>query len=190
MIFSKVYNRFMRLADHAYAPFYLMGLSFAEASFFPIPPDVMLAPMSLAKPEKAWWYASITTAFSVLGGLFGYLLGSFFIVLLLPLIQNFGYGHAYQTVHHWFEQWGFWAMLIAGFTPIPYKLFTIAAGAVHMAIFPFVIASILGRAGRFYLVAGLMVLGGRRMEQFIQRYVDWIGWGVLVIALLVFYLKH
>lgn len=189
-IFSKIYDMAMRWATHPRASLYLMGLSFMEASFFPIPPDVMLAPMSLAKPDKAWRYASLATLFSTLGGLFGYLIGMFFIVLLLPFIHKVGYYPSYVTVESWFAHWGFWAMLIAGFTPIPFKLFTIAAGAAHMPLLPFVIAALLGRAGRFFLVASLMVLGGEKMEQFLRRYVDWIGWGVLVVLLLILYLYH
>lgn len=175
----------MEWVQHPHAQYYLMGLSFTEASFFPIPPDVMLAPMALSRPERAWWYALITTIASTLGGLFGYILGMFFWVLMQPFIVKLGYFSAYENVQVWFQDWGFWALIVAGFTPIPYKLFTIAAGAMHMAIIPFVFAAFLGRAGRFFLVATLMRFGGAKMEAALRRYVDVIGWTVLVLVAVV-----
>lgn len=174
-----MYHRVMRWVKHPHAPYYLMGLSFTEASFFPIPPDVMLAPMALSKPDKALWYALLTTISSTLGGLFGYILGMFFFILIQPLIVKFGYFPAYEHVQIWFQDWGFWALIVAGFTPIPYKLFTIAAGAMHMAVLPFILAAFIGRGGRFFLVAALMRFGGAKMEAALSRYVDIIGWAVL-----------
>lgn len=180
-IFSKIYNRVMVWAQHRHATKYLMGLSFTEASFFPIPPDVMLAPMALAKPDRAWTYAGLTTLSSVLGGLFGYLIGMFFIAMVLRLIQKFGYFESYQYVQQLFNNYGFVAIFVGGFTPIPYKIFTIAAGATHMNIFTFTFASIVGRGARYFLVAGLMYWGGERMEGLLRRYVDIIGWVVLAL---------
>lgn len=171
----------MDWSRHPRAPWVLGVLSFAESSFFPIPPDVMLAPMSLAKPHRAWWYATLTTATSVLGGLFGYLIGAFFFEAIAPWLQTSRYWPAFQTAQAWFGEWGFWAVLIAGFSPIPYKAFTIAAGVMGMPLLPFTLASLAGRGGRFYLVAGLMRWGGAKMEQMLHRHVDLIGW--LVVAL-------
>lgn len=189
-IFSKIYDRVMHWSKHPHALYYLMGLSFTEASFFPIPPDVMLAPMSLSKPDRAFWYALLTAISSTLGGVFGYLLGLFFWAVIQPWVVQLGYQSAHQTAQLWFEHYGFWALIIAGFTPIPYKLFTIAAGAMHMAIIPFVVAAFLGRAGRFFLVASLMRFGGEKMERVLRQYVDLIGWVTVVVIAILFYVYH
>jgi membrane protein YqaA with SNARE-associated domain len=176
----------MRWALHRHAQFYLAGLSFAESSFFPVPPDVMLAPMALADTKKAWRYATITTAASVIGGAVGYLLGIFAFELIQPLLAKFGYLQGYATAVSWFEEWGVWVVFLAGFSPIPYKLFTIAAGVVSMPFLPFMAASFIGRGARFFLVAGLMVWGGARMEGILRQNIDRIGWVmVAVIAIIV-----
>jgi membrane protein YqaA with SNARE-associated domain len=184
-IFSALYARAMIWAKHRHAPWFLGGLSFAESSFFPIPPDVMLAPMSLARTDRAWWYATLTTVTSVLGGLFGYLIGVLAIDAVLPLLVEAGYGARYEQVIDWFATWGVWVVFIAGFSPIPYKLFTIAAGASAMPLLPFALASLVGRGARFFLVAGLMRWGGAPMERALRTYIDRLGW--LVIALGVAY---
>ena len=187
-MFSKVYNRVMIWAQHRHAIKYLIALSFSEASFFPIPPDVMLAPMSLAKPDRAWYYAGMTTVFSTLGGLFGYIIGMFFITIVMPYIQQFGYYDSYLYVHEKFNRYEFLAIFIGGFTPIPYKIFTIAAGATHLNILKFVFASLIGRGARYYLVAGFMFWGGEKMEGLLRRYVNIIGWGVLALCIPLFYI--
>jgi membrane protein YqaA with SNARE-associated domain len=183
-IFSGLYERVMRWAAHRHAQWYLVGLSFAESSFFPIPPDVMLAPMSLADTRKAWCYAALTTIASVLGGMLGYLIGLFAFEMIEPWIVSAGYADKYQLAVDWFEQWGVWTILIAGFSPIPYKVFTIAAGVISMAFLPFVLASAVGRGARFFLVASLMVWGGQRMEQTLRRYIDLLGW-LMVVAIVI-----
>lgn len=191
-IFSKVYERLLIWSVHRHAPYYLMGISFVEASFFPIPPDVMLAPMSLAKPERAWHYAFITTLFSVIGGVFGYCIGLLGWALIQPWIVKLGYLPAYEQAHLWFQTYGFWAVIIAGFTPIPYKIFTITAGATLMPFFPFILAACIGRSARFFLVAGLMRWGGEKMRDGLGQVVDWAGWGVLmlVFVIILFYSLH
>jgi membrane protein YqaA with SNARE-associated domain len=182
-IFSPLLDMVLRWSRHPKAPWYLGGLSFAESSFFPIPPDVMLMPMVVAQPERAWRLALITTVSSVAGGLLGFAIGLFAIDAILPVIRDMGYTDAYETAQAWFLEWGFWAVLAAGFSPIPYKIFTIAAGALAMPLAPFVLASAVGRASRFYLVAGLLYWGGPRVEAMLRRYVDIIGW--VFVALLV-----
>ena len=131
-LFTKLYDMALRWAAHRHASYYLGGLSFAESSFFPIPPDVMLAPMALARPDKAWRYAFITTVASVLGGIFGYLIGYFAFEFVQPWIEQFGYMPRFEKAQLWFTEWGFWVVLIAGFSPIPYKVFTIAAGSMSL----------------------------------------------------------
>jgi len=185
-IFSPLFELVLRWSRHPKAPWYLAGLSFAESSFFPIPPDFMLMPMVVAQPHKAWSLATLTTIFSVLGGLAGYLIGMFAIEMIEPLLQRYGYWDAYSLARQWFQEWGFWAVLIAGFSPIPYKVFTIAAGAMGMAVLPFTLASIVGRASRFYLVAGLLYWGGERIEHTLRRYVDLLGWLSVVLVVLAY----
>jgi membrane protein YqaA with SNARE-associated domain len=184
--FSRLYDRVLGWSRHRHAQWYLGGLSFAESSFFPIPPDVMLAPMALARPERAWHFALLTTAASVVGGVFGYLIGLFAFDMIEPLLHSAGYWQTYERAVAWFEQWGFWAIFLAGFSPIPYKVFTISSGVVGMAFFPFVIASAVGRGARFYLVAGLMRWGGEKMENTLRVYIDRIGW-ILILAVVIAY---
>lgn len=181
-LFSPLYARAMQWARHRHAPAYLGTMSFAESSFFPVPPDVMLAPMCLARPERAWNLALLTTLTSVAGGLAGYAIGYFAFEAIAPWLQTTQYWTGYQTAVAWFEDYGFWAVFIAGFSPIPYKVFTIAAGALSMALAPFTLASIIGRGARFYLVAGLMKWGGARMEAALHRYVDRLGWATVALV--------
>ena len=185
-LFSALYDKVMGWSTHRHAPRYLAGLSFAESSFFPIPPDVMLAPMSLAKPSRAWWLAALTTIASVGGGLLGYLIGVFAFEAIEPWLQDLGYHAKYLEAKSWFDNWGFWAIFLAGFSPIPYKIFTITAGAISMALAPFVIASVIGRGARFFLVAGLMAWGGDRMESVLRKYIDRLGWAVVILSVLAF----
>ena len=144
-LFSPLYRRAMLWSRHRHAPWYLGGISFAESSVFPIPPDVMLAPMCLAQPSRAWWFALLTTLTSVAGGLFGYAIGYFSFDAIEPWLRESRYWTSYELAVVWFERWGFWAVFIAGFSPIPYKVFTIAAGALSMALLPFTLASLIGR---------------------------------------------
>lgn len=184
-IFSKLYAKVIAWSKHRHAPYYLAISSFAESSFFPIPPDFMLAPMVLARRDKAFLYATITTIASVLGGLFGYLIGYFAFEVVHPLILKFGYEPTYQKIDQWFEQWDFWIIFLAGFTPIPYKIFTIAAGATQISLLPFILGSLIGRGGRFYLVALLIRWGGERVEPIIIKYIDRVTWILIVMGLIV-----
>jgi membrane protein YqaA with SNARE-associated domain len=189
-LFSSLYTRTMQWSRHPHAPAYLAGLSFAESSFFPIPPDVMLAPMSMARPNQAWFFAGLTTLASVIGGMLGYLIGMYAFDLIQPWLHSWGYWEGYLSTKAWFDEWGFWAIFLAGFSPIPYKIFTITAGVIGMAFLPFVIASIIGRGARFFLVAALMAWGGERMEKLLHRYVDRLGWILVIVFLvLIIYLK-
>lgn len=186
-MFRKLYNKVLEWAEHPYAVKFLIGLSFAEASCFPIPPDVMLGPMTMAKPSKAWHYALLTTIFSVLGGILGYALGLFaYHTVVVPLISFLGREAAYIQALDWFGQWGVWVVLIAAFTPIPFKLFTIGAGALQMNFIYFVIAAFIGRGLRFFLVCSLFKMGDKYLSEWLQRWIDVIGW-VLVISLVVSY---
>ncbi|MEE8543567.1 MAG: YqaA family protein [Gammaproteobacteria bacterium] len=179
-VFSSLYDRVLGWAAHPHAERYLAGLSFAESSFFPVPPDVMLAPMTLAQPNRGWRFAFLTTIASVTGGIAGYAIGWWALDAIEPLLRSLGYWDSYLRSTEWFETWGFLAVLAAGFTPIPYKIFTIAAGALHLLLPAFVVASFVGRGGRFFLVAGLVVWGGEPMQRRLRQHVDTLGW--LLIA--------
>lgn len=186
-IFSWLYNKTLTWSRHPHAPRYLGALSFAESSFFPIPPDVMLAPMVLAKRQNAWLYAALTTAMSVLGGILGYYIGVFlYAEVAVPIIGLYNAGETFLRVQDWFSQYGFWVIFLAGLTPIPYKIFTITAGVTSMALMPFVLASLVGRGVRFFLVAGLVYWGGPKISPILETKMDHIGWGVVTVAILAY----
>ncbi len=166
----KIYDWMMRLAGSERAPSALFWVSFIESSFFPIPPDVMLVPMCLARRDKAWWYATIATVGSVLGGILGYAIGYYFYEALgEPILKFYGKADKYNEFRSVFNDYGVWIIIVKGMTPIPYKLITIAAGLSHMALVPFMIASIIARAMRFFLVAGLIYWFGAPIQEFIER---------------------
>lgn len=181
-MFRYLYNKVIKWSHHRHAPYYLAGVSFAESSFFPIPPDVMLIPMVLSRPSRAWNLAAITTLFSILGGLLGYAIGFYaFEWLGQPIVEAFHYEASYSKLVNWFSTYGFIAVVLAGFTPIPYKLFTLAAGATLMDLPLFIVGSIVGRGLRFFLVAALIRYLGPRIEPMIDRYIDAVGWGTLLL---------
>lgn len=185
-LFSYFYNLTLNWSAHRHAHYYLAGVSFAESSFFPIPPDVMLISMGLATPKRAWNYALIATLFSVLGGIFGYLLGYFCFELIRPYIIASSYAETYEKVCYLFDAYGVWIVFVAGFSPIPYKVFTVAAGALQMAFFPFVIASLIGRGMRFFLVSALLFFKGEKLEKHIRRFIDVIGWGIVFLLFIIY----
>lgn len=187
-VFQGLYDRVLNWSRHRHAPWYLGGLSFAESSFFPIPPDVLLAPMVLASPQRGLALALLTTVASVLGGVAGYAIGLLALDAVEPLLREIHYWPRYLEVRGWFERYGLWAVLLAGFSPIPYKLFTIAAGALAMSMPLFLVGSILGRGARFFLVASLMKWGGAPMEERLRRHVDSIGWATVALAVVAYLL--
>lgn len=181
-LFEPLYHRVLAWAGHRHAERYLAAMSFAESSFFPIPPDVMLAPMCLADRRRAWRYAAVTTLASIAGGLLGYAIGYFLFEAIQPWLETSHYWDAYLRGREWFDEYGVWAVFVAGFSPIPYKVFTIAAGVAVLNLPGFLIASAVGRGARFFLVAGLIVAGGRRMEELLPRYIERLGWAVVALA--------
>ncbi len=183
-LFGPIYDRVLCWSAHPHASRYLGVLSFAESSFFPIPPDVMLAPMCLADRTRAWRFATLTTVMSLLGGIAGYAIGYFSLEAIEPWLRDMGYWPAYLEGRQWFDDWGVWAVFVAGFSPIPYKIFTISAGAAALNLPGFIIASLIGRGARFFLVAGLIVAGGERMASALPKYVERIGWAVVLLAVI------
>ena len=185
-IFGPLYDRVIQWSKHRHAERYLAALSFSESSFFPIPVDVMLAPMCLANLGKAWRYAFIAMLFSVIGGVAGYFIGYGAFESIRPWLADSSYWAAYETSRDWFEHYGIWVIFVAGFSPIPYKVFTIAAGAAALNFPVFIVASALGRGARFFLVAGLLVWGGVQFEVSLRKYVERIGWitvGIVVAVI-------
>jgi membrane protein YqaA with SNARE-associated domain len=191
-MFENIYHRVMQFSRRKSAPYYLSLLSFVESFILPFPPpDVMLAPMALAKPDRAMRFASLTLFFSVVGGLVGYAIGAFLFDQAEPYIIEWGYQARFETVIAWFDAWGFWAVLVAGFSPVPYKIFTIAAGVLNLAIIPFVLASIIGRGARFFLLAWCLAKFGPSIEPRLVRYIEYIGWAIvaaLVLAIGIYFL--
>ena len=185
-IFGPLYDRVIQWSKHRHAERYLAALSFSESSFFPIPVDVMLAPMCLANLGKAWRYAFIAMLFSVIGGVAGYFIGYGAFESIRPWLADSSYWAAYETSRDWFERYGIWVVFVAGFSPIPYKVFTIAAGAAALNFPVFIVASALGRGARFFLVAGLLVWGGVQFEVSLRKYVERVGWitvGIVVAVI-------
>ena len=184
-LFSALYDKVLSWAQHPRANVILGLLSFAESVIFPIPPDVMLAPMAMTQPQKAWRLAFLTTVTSVAGGILGYFLGYWaYESLVLPAVETLGYQDKLLTVQGWFADWGVWIVFIAGFSPIAYKLFTVTAGVMQIAFFPFVIASAISRGMRFYLVAWLLRTGGPEMGVKLREYVDRIGWTLVILVII------
>jgi membrane protein YqaA with SNARE-associated domain len=167
---QRLYHWMMQRAADRRASHALFWVSFIESSFFPIPPDVMLVPMVLANRAKAWWYATIATIGSVIGGVFGYAIGYFFLETVgKPILKFYGKAEAFGTFTQWFNDWGVWILIAKGMTPFPYKVLTIAAGVTKMNLLSFILASIIARSMRFYLVAGLLYCFGEPIRDFIER---------------------
>lgn len=165
-----LYTWTMRMAASKEAPWALAVVSFVESSFFPIPPDVMLIPMVLSERQKAWWYATIATIASVLGGILGYAIGYYlYDAVGLPILRFYGREHALDSFMTFVQEYGVPAVIIKGMTPIPYKVVTIAAGVGKMNFLAFLGASIVARAMRFYLVAGLLYVFGEPIRAFIEQ---------------------
>jgi membrane protein YqaA with SNARE-associated domain len=164
------YNRVLALSGSPRAPWWLALVSFAESSFFPIPPDVLLIPMALARPDRAWRLAGVCTAASVVGGALGYLIGyALFDVVAQPLLHAYHYDAAFAHFQQTYAKYGLWVILIKGLTPIPYKIVTIASGAAHFDFAVFMAASVVTRGGRFFLVAALLRYFGEPVRTFIER---------------------
>lgn len=177
----RTYDWMMRMAAHRNAPHALFWVSFAESSVFPIPPDVMLIPMILANRAKAWAYASLCTLASVIGGVAGYAIGYYLFEFIgEPILNFYGYGQKYRDAATLFQEWGVWILIAKGWTPFPYKVLTIASGAFHMAFVAFILASVVARAMRFYLVAGLLFWFGEPIRTFIETRLSLVTTAFLV----------
>ena len=179
-----VYDYMLRLAADKHAMLFLFVVAFAESSFFPIPPDIMLIPMILATPFKAYRIAAVATIASVTGGFFGYFIGGYgYDLIAKPILNFYGYMAQFDVFKGYYHDWGAWIVFGAGLTPFPYKVVTIASGAVHLDLVVFTIASVLSRGGRFFLVAWLLKKYGEPMRVFIEKHLGKLS--VLFVILLV-----
>lgn len=168
-----------------YGTLALFLLAFAESSFFPIPPDVLLIALCVGAPQRSFKFAAICGLGSVLGGIAGYGIGLFaFETVGQPILSHYDPNQAvFSQIQHLYDTWGFWGVLTAAITPIPYKVFTIASGVFHFSFLQFVLASVIGRNFRFFLVGGLIFWGGERLQLWIEKYFDWLAWGFLAVLL-------
>lgn len=183
-LFKPWYDRVLRWSRHPHAERYLGVMSFAESSFFPIPVDVMLAPMCLADRDRWVRYATIATIFSVLGGLAGYAIGWGLFEAIEPWLRESHYWEDFEVASQWLNDYGVWVVFAMGFSPLPYKVATIAAGVAVINLPGFFIGSLVGRAARFFLVAGLVRLGGDKFESTLSKYVERIGWATVVVIVI------
>lgn len=189
-IFAPMYARAIAWSRHPRAPAFLTGLSFVEAIIFPVPPEVMLAPMSLAQPKRALWFATLSLLGSIAGAVIGYLLGHYAFELMRPLFEWLGMMHGIEsgidTIRTKMAEspWAvFWLLVAGGFAPIPMKVFTWASGVVGVPWVPYLAAMAIGRGKRVFLVAIAIRLGGERAERALHRYVEPIGWGATAVLL-------
>lgn len=183
-MFRRIYDFLIRLSAHPRALHALALVSFAESSFFPIPPDAMVVPMVLANRERAFTIATVCTVASVIGGLAGYGIGYFLYDTLGEwLIGLYGLQRGAQEFQDWYAEWGTWVILIKGLTPIPYKLVTIASGAAHFNLLAFTLASIATRGLRFFLIAALLRAYGPPIRAFIEKRLELVTWGFLALII-------
>ena len=186
---QSLYDRFIALSQSRRAPYALAAVAFAESSFFPIPPDIMLIPMALAEPAKAWRFALIATLSSVAGGLLGYAIGALLYDTLGQwLLHAYGYGAKFDQFREWYQQYGAAVILIKGLLPIPYKLVTIASGVAGYNLVWFVILSLITRGARFFIEAGIFNRWGGTLGPLIRQNVTAVTVGSLVLIVGGFYL--
>ncbi|MBS0516672.1 MAG: DedA family protein [Proteobacteria bacterium] len=187
-LFKPIYEKALVWAMHPLAERYLMGISFVEAFIFPLMPEIMLAPMTLAKPERWARYASLSLLFSTLGSIIGYLMGHYGFELLRPLLDDLGWLPAIDSYVSKLRGLGgwevFWLLVGGGFLPIPMKIIAWSSGIVGVPIWAFLAAMIVGRGKRVYLLCGAIRLGGEKAEQTVHKWVEWIGWGLLALVVL------
>lgn len=188
-LFGPIYTKMLQWAEHKNASKYLAALSLAESSFFPIPVDIMLAPMVLAKPQRWWRLALLTTIMSVIGGVIGYFIGAYALEWVTPILKKYHYWDRFLQIKTWFDEWGIWVIFVAGFSPVPYKIFTIAAGAFGMALGPFVAMSLAARAARFFLVAYVVKLSAGKIKSLDLQWIERIGWMMVGVLILIIGIK-
>ena len=196
-IIKACYDYCLKLSKHRYAKFFMCVNSFIESIFWPLPVEAILIPMCLAQPKKSLGFAFYATIFSVLGAWVGYLLGYYLWDVLQPIFVKLGYLHHVETIKEWFESFGILFVALGAFTPIPYKVIAITTGVIaashgidmwgfssQISIYTFLIVSLFGRGARFYLEGVLIKIFGEKMRDNIGKYIDWIGWGCIALAVI------
>lgn len=186
MIFASLYTKCMHWAEHPHRERYLVGVSMFESFIFPIPTALLMIPMVVATPDKAMRLATITTVMSVVGALIGYLLGWGAMSFIEPWIAQMGWVKELEMSRHYFEIYGVLAVGLGAFTFLPFKMFTVVAGMLSMAFIPFILVAFVGRAAHFYLIAYAMAWAGPKMEPLMRKYIEWLGWAVIGLAIVGF----
>ena len=182
---KKLYNWVLSWSESKWSSYALFILAFAESSFFPIPPDVLLLALSVGKPEKSFFYAFLCSAGSVIGGIFGYFIGlKFMNIIGSGIVSLYGFQEKMDQIGHLYREYDAWAVSIAGFTPVPYKVFTIAAGIFEISLPVFIIASLFSRSMRFFIQACLIYFFGEKIKSFIDRYFNIlaVSFTILLVA--------
>jgi membrane protein YqaA with SNARE-associated domain len=188
-MFRPLYDWILRHAEKPQAEGFLFLMAMAEASVFPLPPDILLLPMAIARRDQAWRLAAICTAGSVLGGLIGYGIGALAMATLGQWIVNaYHLQNAFQTFSDGFNKWGVWIIIAKGLTPIPFKLVTIASGVAGLNLVAFILASIVTRGARFFLIAALVRKFGAPIQVFVEKYLTWLMLGVLAAIVIGFWI--
>lgn len=183
-LLRKIYDWVLSWAHRKYSSFALFLLAFSESSFFPVPPDVLQIALSVSKPKKSYFYALISSVGSVLGGILGYFIGFFLFDAIGSLIINtLGYQAQFEVVGNLYKSYAFLAILVSAFTPIPYKVFTIAAGFWQVGLMPLILASVIGRSARFFLVGTLIYFFGPKIKDFIDKYFNILTLVVFVLVI-------
>lgn len=187
-LFPRSYDAIMLWAKSKHAVSILSTVSFVESFIFPIPPDLLLIPLSISNPRKAYYFAMLATIFSVFGGVIGYLIGIYFADLFLSTLGWMFDKKSVEITTEWMTEWGVMVVLISGFSPIPYKIFTVASGVTGLTFIPFLIASFLGRGMRFFLIGFIISKGGDNLEKKLRKYSEVIGWtGLSIFSAYVFF---
>ena len=178
----RFYDWMLRASESPRAVWILAIVSFAESSFFPFPPDVMLLPMAVAKPKRAFFYAAVCTVTSVVGGLFGYAIGYLLYDTIGTWLMNaYGYQQGVEEFRCLYAQWGAWIILIKGLTPIPYKIVTITSGFAGYNLLWFTLLSLITRGARFFILAGILNFFGDRLRAFIDKHLGLVAAGFVAI---------
>jgi len=184
--FHSIYNKILDYSSSRFAILWLSAISFLESIILPVPlQDLLLASMSLRNRSKAFYFAAICTIASVLGALLGYYIGVQAENHILPILINLNYESKFETAQMYFQTYGIYIILIAGFSPIPYKVFTIAAGMMSMSLLPFVVFSLIARGARYFLISFLVRKFGKMADAWLNKYIDWLGY-LLIIAIALF----
>jgi len=179
----RLYAWTMRLAEHRHAPAWLFGVAVAEASVFPVPIEGILLPMMFAQPKRAWWYSTIATAGTIIGGAIGFAIGALFFEAVGKAILDFyGNADAFEQFAELYRHWGGWIVFAGGFTPIPYKVISIASGVVRMDFWLFMIVSLVSRGMRFYIQAALLWWFGPAIRHFVEKNLAWVAFGVFILG--------